>query len=56
VPARRVVQEDSGLPLPPAGLAARVGVPAEAEPLRFYLDESLRLRNAIEGLLPDDWR
>jgi SAM-dependent methyltransferase len=56
VAARRVVEENSGLPLPPAGLAARVGVPAETDPLQFYLDEGRRLRTVIEGLLPDDWR
>jgi SAM-dependent methyltransferase len=51
-----MIRDNSGLPLPPAGLAARVGVPADTDPLRFYLDEGRRLRGVIEGLLPDDWR
>ena len=54
--ARRVIHGDSGLPLPPAELAARVGVPAGVDPLQFYLDEGRRLRTVIEGLLPDGWR
>jgi SAM-dependent methyltransferase len=54
VSARRV-KDGSGLPVPPVGLAARVGVAAGADPMQFYLDEGGRLRTVIEDLLPDDW-
>jgi SAM-dependent methyltransferase len=43
------------LPLPPLELAARVGVAAGAEPMRFYLDEGRRLKTVIEGMLPPGW-
>lgn len=57
VPARRVtVADGSVLPLPPVGLAARVGVTADADPMQFYLDEGRRLRALIEDLLPPGWR
>jgi SAM-dependent methyltransferase len=43
------------LPLPPTGLAIRVGTVQGAEALRFYLQEGARLREVIGGLLPPDW-
>ena len=42
-------------PLPPVKLAARIGVAAGADPMRFYVDEGRRLRALIDDLLPDDW-
>lgn len=53
--ARGVMLGGSALPLPPARLAARVGVPAETDPLEFYENEGRRLRRVIEGVLPDGW-
>jgi SAM-dependent methyltransferase len=44
-----------GLPVPPAELAVRVGVAADADPVRFYLDEGARLRTVIERLVPEGW-
>jgi SAM-dependent methyltransferase len=49
------VTSGPGLPVPPVGLAARVGVAAGADPIRFHLDEGRRLRTVIEDLLPDGW-
>jgi SAM-dependent methyltransferase len=46
---------DVSLPLPPAGLAARVGTVEGVEPLAFYIEEGARLRGVIEELLPADW-
>jgi SAM-dependent methyltransferase len=43
------------LPLPPRQLAARVGTPEGADPLRFYLDEGARLRTLIDTLVPEGW-
>jgi SAM-dependent methyltransferase len=43
------------LPLPPPGLAARVGVPEDIDPLEFYVNEGRRLRGVIERLLPAGW-
>jgi SAM-dependent methyltransferase len=43
------------IPLPPRGLAARVGTVEGSDPMRFYLDEGQRLRGVIEELLADDW-
>jgi SAM-dependent methyltransferase len=46
---------EAALPLPPRDLAARVGTHEQADPIRFYLDEGLRLRGVIEQLLPPAW-
>jgi SAM-dependent methyltransferase len=43
------------LPLPPKGLAARVGTVEGADPMRFYLDEGARLRTLITDMLPEGW-
>jgi SAM-dependent methyltransferase len=43
------------LPLPPVKLAARIGVAAGVDPMRFYVDEGRRLRGVIGDLLPEDW-
>jgi SAM-dependent methyltransferase len=43
------------LPLPPRRLAARVGTPEGADPVRFYLDEGARLRALIDDLVPAGW-
>jgi SAM-dependent methyltransferase len=53
--AMKAAQRPPGLPLPPVGLATRVGVAAGAEPMQFYLDEGRRLRMVIEGMLPEGW-
>ena len=42
-------------PLPPTDLAARIGVAAGADPMRFYVDEGRRLRGVIDDLLPEGW-
>ncbi len=46
---------ESGLPLPPPHLAARVGTVDGADPMQFYLEEGARLRSLIGELLPDGW-
>ncbi len=46
---------DRPLPLPPSYLAARVGTVDDADPFQFYLEEGARLRDVIEGQLPEGW-
>jgi SAM-dependent methyltransferase len=42
-------------PVPPAGLAARVGPADSDDPIDSYLREGAAVRGRIERLLPDDW-
>lgn len=51
-----MVREPDVLPMPPIELAARVGVAAGVDPMRFYLDEGARLRRLVDELLPADWQ
>lgn len=43
------------LALPPLRLVTRVGVADGAEPMAFYLEEGRRLREVIDGVLPEGW-
>lgn len=43
------------LPYPPTTLAARVGTVDGVDPMKFYIEEGLRLRAVIAELLPASW-
>lgn len=45
----------SPAPLPPTGLAARVGPGESDDPLEAYEREGAAVRTRIEKLLPEDW-
>ena len=42
-------------PIPPVGLAARVGPGESEDPIEAYLREGAAVRERIERLLPEDW-
>ena len=42
-------------PIPPIGLAARVGPGESEDPIEAYLREGAAVRERIERLLPEDW-
>lgn len=43
------------LPYPPTNLVTRVGTVDGVDPMKFYIDEGLRLRAVIAELLPASW-